>query len=286
MQEDDASLYRSALEHLRTLIRTATSSMTSVPKPLKFLRPHFSDLEKLFQDKFLNGAKKPDQETSNLFADILSVLAMTYSDSGSRDTLHYRLLTQGKRTKEDEDPGLWGHEYVRHLAAEISEENDARQAVELGEALPQSKAADKPDQQKEDSDKPNSEDSAEPKQPKHPLAPYDALLGLAIQLVPFFLGHNGEADAVDLLLELENIEQIEKFVDENTYQRVCTYMVGCVNLLVPPDDYKFLTTARNIYRSQNRLTEAVMLSMKLNNMDMILEDLESAKNECVHFQPF
>ena len=57
--------------------------------------------------------KKGDETPANvtdksLFADILSVLAMTYSDTGKRETLKYRL-----RGGSEEDPGLWGHEYVR-----------------------------------------------------------------------------------------------------------------------------------------------------------------------------
>lgn len=36
-----------ALEALRTFIRTSTSSMTSVPKPLKFLRPFYEELGKI-----------------------------------------------------------------------------------------------------------------------------------------------------------------------------------------------------------------------------------------------
>lgn len=125
-QESDTSLYRPALESLRTLIRTSTSSLTSVPKPLKYLRPHYAELAEL-------QASWPDQPAStlmesvasavglggkdgevkassdkSLFADILSVLAMTYSDSGKRETLSYRL-----KGGSEEDPGLWGHEYVR-----------------------------------------------------------------------------------------------------------------------------------------------------------------------------
>jgi 26S proteasome regulatory subunit N1 len=38
-----------ALEVLRREIRTATSSMTSVPKPLKFLRPFYESLKDTFQ---------------------------------------------------------------------------------------------------------------------------------------------------------------------------------------------------------------------------------------------
>jgi 26S proteasome regulatory subunit N1 len=36
-----------ALQALRTFIRTSTSSMTSVPKPLKFLRPFYEELGKI-----------------------------------------------------------------------------------------------------------------------------------------------------------------------------------------------------------------------------------------------
>ena len=44
LKEGDTNLYLPALESLRTLIRTSTSSMTSVPKPLKFLRPHYEEM--------------------------------------------------------------------------------------------------------------------------------------------------------------------------------------------------------------------------------------------------
>ena len=44
LKESDTGLYLPALESLRTLIRTSTSSMTSVPKPLKFLRPHYEEM--------------------------------------------------------------------------------------------------------------------------------------------------------------------------------------------------------------------------------------------------
>jgi 26S proteasome regulatory subunit N1 len=54
------------------------------------------------------GKEEPVVSDKSLFADILSVLAMTYSDSGKRETLTYR-LSGGS----EEDPGLWGHEYVR-----------------------------------------------------------------------------------------------------------------------------------------------------------------------------
>lgn len=49
LQEKDTSLYRPALEELRRLIRSSTTSMTSVPKPLKFLRPHYAKLKEIYE---------------------------------------------------------------------------------------------------------------------------------------------------------------------------------------------------------------------------------------------
>jgi 26S proteasome regulatory subunit N1 len=64
-------------EMLRDEIRTATSSMTSVPKPLKFLRPHYDDLKSFFESMM-------DSDHKALFSDVLSVLAMTMAGSDAR----------------------------------------------------------------------------------------------------------------------------------------------------------------------------------------------------------
>lgn len=47
-KESDSSLYKPALEQIKDFIKTSTSSMTAVPKPLKFLRPHYENLEKAY----------------------------------------------------------------------------------------------------------------------------------------------------------------------------------------------------------------------------------------------
>lgn len=48
-QEKNTELYRQALEELRRQIRSSTTSMTSVPKPLKFLRPHYGKLKEIYE---------------------------------------------------------------------------------------------------------------------------------------------------------------------------------------------------------------------------------------------
>ena len=54
---------------------------------------------------------------------------MTYSDTQPRGTLRYRLLSASLCPPSSPlaDPGTWGHEYVRHIAAELGEEYTVRE---------------------------------------------------------------------------------------------------------------------------------------------------------------
>lgn len=98
--------------------RTATSTMTSVPKPLKFLRPHYEGL------KAHLASLPPSSDVRPALADVISVLAMTSGPEGSRDCLRHKLLAGTT------DVSLWGHEYIRHLAGEIGDEYDERLAAD------------------------------------------------------------------------------------------------------------------------------------------------------------
>ncbi|KAF1821732.1 26S proteasome regulatory complex, non-ATPase subcomplex, Rpn1 subunit [Dissoconium aciculare CBS 342.82] len=233
LTESDASLFKAALEAIKSTIKTSTSSMTAVPKPLKFLRPHYEKLTHAYE-------KWPKGENKDSLADTLSVLGMTYSDDeNTRDTLKYRLLAP--RT----DHGSWGHEYMRHLSLEIGQEYQHR--------LEQ-------DQDVED------------------------LTNLTLTLVPFFLSHNAEADAVDILSELEMIEQIKDHLDENTYARVCLYMVSMVPLLTYPDNDRFLRTAHEIYVQYKQLAQAISLAIRLNDLDLIKSDFNATTDKALRRQ--
>ncbi|KAF2240051.1 26S proteasome regulatory subunit rpn-1 [Viridothelium virens] len=235
LQGSDESLYKPALEQIKTFIKTSTSSMTAVPKPLKFLRPHYEELEKLYE-------AWPQGENKVSLADMLSVLGMTYSDEDRLDSLKYRLLSPSQ------DLGSWGHEYIRHLALEIGQEYNKR--------LDEDKDA-------------------------------DDIKDLALSLVPFFLSHNAEADAVDILSELEMIMEIEKYVDENNYSRVCLYMVSMVPLLTYPDNDRFLISAWNIYMKYGQHTQAMTLAIRLygpERPDILRNTLFATKDKAMLHQ--
>lgn len=77
----------------------ATSSMTSVPKPLKLLRESFACLEEIYE-KMATGDSK------TVLADILSVQAMALEDK-ERKILRYRLKGSQERISS------FGHPYIR-----------------------------------------------------------------------------------------------------------------------------------------------------------------------------
>ena len=61
--------------------------------------------------------------------------------------------------------------------------------------------------------------------------------------------------------------------------------LSCVNLLVPPDDVRFLRTAHEIYAKNQRYSEALTLAIRLNDKDLIRADFEAPQNTYVHVQP-
>lgn len=89
------------LQAIATEIKSATTSMTSVPKPLKFLRQHYAGLKAT-----LEGMPTGNPNRAAM-ADVLSVLAMNSGAEGARESLTFRLAGS------NESVGAWGHEYIR-----------------------------------------------------------------------------------------------------------------------------------------------------------------------------
>ncbi|XP_010274583.1 PREDICTED: 26S proteasome non-ATPase regulatory subunit 2 homolog A isoform X2 [Nelumbo nucifera] len=237
VQDSDPGVQKLALESMRQEIRTSTSSMTSVPKPLKFLRPHYGTLKAYYETM-------ADSDLKKYLADILSVLALTMSAEGERESLKYRLLGS------EGDIGSWGHEYVRNLAGEIAQEYTKRQIEE---------------------------------------APIDDLMELVQQIVAFHMKHNAEPEAVDLLMEVEDLDLLVEHVDATNFKRTCLYLTSSasqelVNLeieeeilqgsvlksyLPGPDDMLVLDIAYMIYLKFEEYPSALRIALFLDNLQYV-----------------
>lgn len=216
-----------ALDVIVNELRTATSSMTSVPKPLKFLRPHFPVLKDLYTSSLAQSNEGELLRLRARLADVLAVLAMTLGKPEDRESLKYKLSSAKDHellTKHDssyqvgENLGSWGHEFVRSLAGEIGEEYNARVI-----------------------------DGADPEQDE----PFLDLLEMVNVIVPFHVTHNAEAEAVDLLIEVQRLRNLLSLdaVDENNYERICLYLIKTADYMADPEDLHVSKNATgNVYR--------------------------------------
>ncbi|XP_041766758.1 26S proteasome non-ATPase regulatory subunit 2 [Anopheles merus] len=235
LQEADVELYRPSLEAMANLIRASTTSMTSVPKPLKFMRPHYEAMKEIHKKM---TAKLKDVNTLKLCAEIISVLAMTMGTG--KECLVYRLLSDNST----ESLGEWGHEYVRHLSGEIA------------------------------ANWPESTDNLFK----------NRLIELIHQIIPYNMAHNAEAEACDLLMEIERLDLLENYVDESAYPRVCLYLQSCVPYVAEPENVSLLKCALNLSRKFNQHTQAMRLAMMINDTELIKEIFMSCGDSAVQKQ--
>ena len=136
--------------------------------------------------------------------------------SEERESLNFKLkgtkdyelaIKLGNTTaKTENDLGSWGHEFIRSLAGEIGQEYNAR--VIAGS---------------------NPEEDE----------PFADLLGMVDVIVPFNVSHHAEAEAVDLLIEVQRLKKILELdsIDAGNYRRVCMYLIKTADFMSDPDDY-------------------------------------------------
>jgi 26S proteasome regulatory subunit N1 len=249
-----------ALDMIVSELRSATASMTSVPKPLKFLRPHFSDLKDFHvglvsSSEGTSAINMDDDEALVLrarLADVLAVLAMTMGNHEERESLKFKLsgmkdystLTQRNSSSPliptDDNLGSWGHEFVRSLAGEIGQEYNHR--VTTNGANPD-----------EDDD-------------------FMDLLQMVDVIVPFHISHNAEAEAVDLLIEVQRLRKLQglESIDGRNYKRICLYLVKTADFMSDPDDLaEMLETALYLYTRQGQYFDALRVALRSGREDMI-----------------
>lgn len=71
-----------------------------------------------------------------------------------------------------------------------------------------------------------------------------------------------ETEAVDLLLEVEELGWLEQYVDNENYRRTCLYLTSTSAYLPEPDDKTVLHTAYSIYMKVWRHLDGSLLGIK------------------------
>ena len=115
--DSDPQIRINSYNFLKDQITTSTSSMTSIPRPLKFLRTHYQEIKEKYEK--WEEKTNEDKNFKLMLCDLLSVLVMVIMNV-EENSLYYVL--KGSKTNITE----WGQEYIRSLCGDIANEYNRR----------------------------------------------------------------------------------------------------------------------------------------------------------------
>ncbi len=241
-----------ALEAIRKEIRSSTSSMTAIPKPLKYLRPFYSDLVEFFQDPVRMSPSSPNRP---LLADILSVLAMTVGDP-ARAVLRFR--SEGSK----DALSSWGNEYLRALAGEIGAEYQYR-------------TADEDEDEEEDAEKKSAAGGAMGDIEEKPERNRDVtdLLAMSEEIVKYNFDHANEYEAVDLLIEVDQLDRVVEYLSAENVTRVCKYILASASYVGDVEDANSMVkVVVRGYLSQKKTPAALLAALRLPEPESLVRE--------------
>lgn len=100
--------------------------------------------------------------------------------------------------------------------------------------------------------------------------PYEDLIILVDEIVPFFVENNAEHDAIDLLLIVDKLEDIKKYVTGNNFNKVNLYLSSSSNYSADNEEFiKTLTILYDISLALEEYTNALRVAIKLDDHDKI-----------------
>ena len=108
----------------------------------------------------------------------------------------------------------------------------------------------------------------------------ESLSNIINDIVRFFLDHNAEPDAIDLLISTEQLPRIIGALKENDdIDRVCLYILSCVPFEAYPDDTVLLKLSIAFTVHAQSSLEALSVSIRMNSPEMIKDDFDSCTDE-------
>lgn len=94
---------------------------------------------------------------------------------------------------------------------------------------------------------------------------------------------NAEPEAIDLLMEVEQLESIEQYTDKQNYRRVCLYLTSTARYLLEPENRNTLLVAYNIFKKLNEHPSALHVALQMGDMKLIQETFDNCDDPYVLF---
>lgn len=138
------------------------------------------------------------------------------------------------------DLDTWGHEFANHLCAEVSSEYSSFM-----------------DEEKDISH----------------------LTPIVDMVLPYLFQHNSEPEAVDLLMDTENVGKLVEFADDTNYKRLCNYLLQCANYVPEPEDNEYRKVVVDIYQKLSQHGDALRVAMAMHDLELVTSIFEECEDE-------
>ncbi|MCQ2973140.1 MAG: hypothetical protein MJ209_07785, partial [archaeon] len=181
-----------------------------------------------------------------MISDLISVILTVITEKDEENKDLTMLKYVMSGTKKDITS--WGQEYIRSLCSDIG--------VEYNNRL--------------DTDTPVN----------------DLIDDLVKVIVPYLIKQHCESDAIDLLIEVDCINDIMDFINENNYKKICLYLLSITNYAADTEEYRAtLELVYKIYYTKfHQYTDAMRVAIKMGNKIFIEQTFNQCKDPIIKRQ--
>ena len=105
------------------------------------------------------------------------------------------------------------------------------------------------------------------------------LIELGRKLVKYFIKCNCEIDAIDLLLEIDQLEMVMEYIDKDNIKKIYDYLLASTPFAADQDEYiQILTTSFKLAMKVEEYFLALRVAMKLDDQKLVEEAFNSCKD--------
>jgi 26S proteasome regulatory subunit N1 len=98
-------------------------------------------------------------------------------------------------------------------------------------------------------------------------------------LAPYQIKQQSEADACDLLIEVEQLDSVVKFADERNFHRIGLYLISTAQYLLEPEASETMLVAYEIYKKMKKFPEALRVALKINDKELLKKTFEECDDK-------
>lgn len=116
--------------------------------------------------------------------------------------------------------------------------------------------------------------------------PTDDLIELVKNIIPYLISQHCENDAIDLLIEVERLNDMMDFVNENNYKKICLYLIGISKYAADTEEFRdTLELVYTIYFTKfHEYVNALRVAIKIGNNLYIKQTFEQCKDPVIKKQ--